>query len=52
MDTYCLKCKKNTGNTDSKMFKTKNIRLLMQWKCSVCEAKKSGFVKNKMLKVY
>ena len=44
MNTYCLKCKKNTGNTDSKMFKTKNNRLLMQSKCSVCETKKSRFI--------
>ena len=46
MNTYCLKCKKNTGNTDFKMFKTKNDRLLMQSKCSVCGTKKSRFVKK------
>ena len=46
MNTYCLKCKRNTGNTDSKMFKTKNNRLLMQSKCSVCGTKKSRFVKE------
>ena len=52
MNTYCLKCKTNTANIDPKMFKTKNNRLLMQSKCSVCGTKKSRFVKNKMLKVY
>ena len=36
METYCLKCKKDTENLDSKMFKTKNSRLLMQSKCSDC----------------
>ena len=46
MDTYSLKCKKNTGNTGSKIFKTKNIRLLMQSKCNVCGTKKSRFVKK------
>ena len=46
MDTYSLKCKKNTGNTGSKIFKTKNNRLLMQSKCSVCGTKKSRFVKK------
>ena len=46
MNTYRLKCKKNTDNTDSKMFKTKNNRLLMQSKCSVCGTKKSRFVKK------
>ena len=50
MNTYCLKCKKNTGNTDSKMFKTKNNRLLMQSKCSVCGTKKSRFVKKEYVK--
>ena len=46
MNTYCLKCKKDTSNIDPKMVKTKNNRLLMQSKCSVCETKKSRFVKK------
>ena len=46
MNTYCLKCKTNTANIDPKMFKTKNNRLLMQSKCSVCGTKKSRFVKE------
>ena len=46
MNTYCLKCKKETSNIDPKMFKTKNNRLLMQSKCSVCKTKKSRFVKE------
>ena len=46
MNTYCLKCKTNTSNIDPKMFKTKNNRLLMQSKCSVCRTKKSRFVKE------
>ena len=46
MKTYCLKCKTNTDNIDPKMFRTKNNRLLMQSKCSVCETKKSRFVKK------
>ena len=46
MNTYCLKCKTNTSNIDPKMFKTKNNRLLMQSKCSVCGTKKSRFVKE------
>ena len=39
MNTYCLKSKTNTSNIDPKMFKTKNNRLLMQSKCSVCGTK-------------
>ena len=46
MTTYCLKCKTNTDNIDPKMFETKNNRLLMQSKCSVCKNKKSQFVKE------
>ena len=46
MKTYCLKCKTNTDNIDPKMFRTKNNRLLMQSKCSVCETKMSRFLKE------
>ena len=46
MITYCLKCKKDTENIDPKIFKTKNNRLIMQSKCSVCKNKKSRFVKE------
>ena len=46
MNTYCLKCKTNTDNIDPKMVKTKNNRLLMQSKCSVCKTKKTRFVKE------
>ena len=46
MKTYCLKCKKDTKNLDSKIFRTKNNRLLMQSKCSHCKNKKSRFVKE------
>ena len=30
MKTYCVKCRKNTENLDSKIFKTKNNRLITQ----------------------
>ena len=46
MKTYCLKCKTDTDNIDRKMFRTKNNRLLMQSKCSVCKNKKSRFIKE------
>ena len=46
MKTYCLKCKKDTDNIDSKIFKIKNNRLIMQSKCTVCKNKKSRFVKE------
>ena len=50
METYCLKCKKNTKNSDSKIFKTKNGRLLTQSKCSDCGTKKSRFMKEQEAK--
>ena len=46
MKTYCVKCRKDTDNIDSKIYRTKNNRLLMQSKCSVCKNKKSRFVKQ------
>ena len=46
MNTYCLKCKKDTSNIDPKMVKAKNNRLLMQSKCSVCKTKKSRYIKE------
>ena len=51
MKTYYVKCRKDTNNIDSKIFRTKNNRLLMQSKCSVCKNKKSRFVKEQDAKV-
>ena len=50
MKTYCVKCKKDTENIDPKMVKTKNNRLVMQSKCSVCGITKSRFVKEQEAK--
>ena len=44
MNNYCLKCKTNNSNIDPKMVRTKNNKLLMQSKCSVCWTKE-GFIK-------
>ena len=46
MKTCCLKCKKDTANLDSKIFRTKNNRLIMQSECSDCRNKKSRFIKE------
>ena len=46
MNTYCVKCRKDTENIDPKMVRTKNNRLIMQSKCPVCGIKKSRFVKE------
>ena len=50
MNTYCVKCRKDTENIDPKMFRTKNNRLIMQSKCPVCRIKKSRFIKNQEAK--
>ena len=50
MKTYCVKCKKNTENLNSKIIKTKNGRLIMQSKCTECGFKKSRFVKEQKAK--
>ena len=46
MNTYCVKCRKDTENIDPKIVRTKNNRLIMQPKCSLCGIKKSRFVKE------
>ena len=50
MKTYGVKCRKVTENIDPKMVRTKNNRLVMQWKCFVCGIKKSRFVKEQEAK--
>ena len=44
MKIYGLRCKTNTDNIDPKMFKTKNNRLIMWWKCSVKEQEAKGLL--------
>ena len=44
MNTYCLSCKKDTKNIDSKVIKTKNNRKMMLSRCSICNNKKSTFI--------
>ena len=50
MLTYCVKCRKDAENLNSKIFETKNNRLIMQSKCPVCVIKKSRFVKEQEAK--
>ena len=44
MNTYCLSCKKNTKNINSKVIKTKNNRKMMLSRCSICNNKKCTFL--------
>ena len=44
MNTYCLSCKKDTKNINSKLVKTKNNRKMMLSRCFICNNKKSTFI--------
>ena len=44
MNTYCLVCKKYTGNINPKVIKTKNNRKMMLSRRSICNNKKSTFI--------
>ena len=46
MLTYCAKCRTNTENLNSKTFKTKTDRLIIQSKSPGCRIKKSRFAKE------
>ena len=50
MKTYCVICRKNIENLNSKIFKRKNDRLIMQSKCPDCGIKKSRFVEEQETK--
>ena len=46
MKTYCVKCRKKNEKLNTKIFKTKNGRLIMQSECAECAFKKSRVVKE------
>ena len=50
METYCVKFRRNTKNLNSKIFKTKSDRLIMQSKCPDCGIKTSRFMKEQETK--
>ena len=50
MKTYCVNGRKDTGNIDPKMVRTKTNKLVMQSKCSACGIKKSRIVKEQETK--
>ena len=49
MLSYCLKCKKSTDCKNPKVVRTKNGRLKLLSKCSVCNSKNQNFLKNKKI---
>ena len=46
MKSYCLKCRKDTENINSKVLKTSNGRTMILSKCAICGSKKSRFIKK------
>ena len=44
MNTYCLKCKRETKDLNSKGFITKNKKYIVKSICNICKSKKSKFV--------
>ena len=50
MESYCLKCKKYTGNIDPKISGTSNGKTIILSKCAICNSKKSIFIKEQEAK--
>ena len=50
MKSYCLKCRKDTENINSRVSKTSNNRTMVLSKCAICGSKKSRFIKNQEAK--
>ena len=47
MFSFCLKCLKNAESKSAKAFETKNGRIMLLSKCSVCNSKKLKFLSKK-----
>ena len=46
MLSYCLKCRKNRKSKNPEVMKTKNGRIMLLSKFTVCNRKKSKFIKD------
>ena len=47
MVLYCLRCKKNTENINSRVSKTSNNKTMLLAKYAICGRKKSRLIKEK-----
>ena len=45
-ETYCLACRKYTKNTNPRIVRNKNDRSMIQSNCTICNSKKSSFIKE------
>ena len=50
MESYCLRCKKNTENVESKISSTSNGGTMILSKCAIRGSKKSRFIKHQEAK--
>ena len=51
MLSYSLKCRKNTESKNPKVVRTKNGRIMILSKFSICNSKKMKFIKEQEAKV-
>ena len=47
MDTYCVKCRKQSKNLNVKAFMSKNNRYMLKSTCNICKGNKSKFISKK-----
>ena len=50
MESYYLKCRKNTENINPEVSSTVNGRVMILSKCVTCGSKKSRFIKHQVAK--
>ena len=50
MKSFCLKCRKDTENINSKVSRTSNNRTMVLSNCKIYGSKKSRFIKNQEAK--
>ena len=48
MESFCLKCRKNTENIDPKISSTSKAMILSN--CAICDSRKSRFIKHQEAK--
>ena len=46
VDVYCLKCRRKTESKNSRAAKTNKGKLMLLWKCAVCDNKKMRFIRE------
>ena len=50
MESYCLKCRKNTENINPNTLGTSNGKAMILSNCAICGSKKTTFIKKQKAK--